>query len=86
MSKEEVAALNKMETFEDEELGYVKIQSTRPQTLGYALADSPAGLAAWMLEKFRSWSDCNVRPIHHTINLYQGNIESKFQKGTWPTE
>ena len=39
------------------ERGYSAIQSTRPQTLGYALNDSPAGLAAWILEKWRSWSD-----------------------------
>jgi pimeloyl-ACP methyl ester carboxylesterase len=39
------------------ERGYSAIQSTRPQTLGYALNDSPAGLAAWILEKWRAWSD-----------------------------
>lgn len=37
--------------------GYKAVQSTRPQTLGYALTDSPAGLAAWILDKWRSWSD-----------------------------
>jgi pimeloyl-ACP methyl ester carboxylesterase len=40
-----------------EQRGYSAIQSTRPQTLGYGLNDSPAGLAAWILEKWRSWSD-----------------------------
>jgi pimeloyl-ACP methyl ester carboxylesterase len=39
------------------ERGYTAIQSTRPQTLGYGLNDSPAGLAAWILEKWRSWTD-----------------------------
>lgn len=39
------------------ERGYSAIQSTRPQTLGYALNDSPAGLAAWILEKWRAWGD-----------------------------
>jgi pimeloyl-ACP methyl ester carboxylesterase len=39
------------------ERGYSAVQSTRPQTLGYGLNDSPAGLAAWVLEKWRSWSD-----------------------------
>ena len=39
------------------ERGYSAIQSTRPQTLGYALNDSPAGLAAWLIEKWRAWSD-----------------------------
>ncbi|MCP3780567.1 epoxide hydrolase family protein [Paenibacillus sp. MZ03-122A] len=38
--------------------GYMSIQSTRPQTLAYGLSDSPAGLAGWIIEKFRAWSDC----------------------------
>ena len=37
--------------------GYMAIQSTKPETLAYGLTDSPVGLAAWILEKFRSWSD-----------------------------
>jgi microsomal epoxide hydrolase len=41
-----------------EETGYQWIQGTRPQTLAFALTDSPAGLAAWIAEKFRAWSDC----------------------------
>jgi len=52
----------------DEEGGYSHIQSTRPQTLGYGLNDSPVGLAAWIIEKFRAWSDCN------------GNVESVFTR------
>ena len=50
------------------ELGYFQIQSTRPMTLGYALNDSPTGLAAWIVEKFRGWSDSG------------GNVETKFTK------
>jgi microsomal epoxide hydrolase len=42
-----------------EETGYQWIQGTRPQTLSFGLTDSPAGLAAWIVEKFRAWSDCN---------------------------
>lgn len=38
---------------------YAMLQGTKPQTLAYALFDSPAGYAAWILEKFRSWSDCD---------------------------
>lgn len=49
-----------------EEAGYIAIQGTRPQTLAYGLTDSPAGLAAWIIEKFRNWSDCN------------GDVESVF--------
>jgi pimeloyl-ACP methyl ester carboxylesterase len=45
------------ERWEDRERGYSSIQSTKPQSLGYGLNDSPAGLAAWILEKWRSWTD-----------------------------
>jgi pimeloyl-ACP methyl ester carboxylesterase len=45
------------EAFWQAEHGYKAIQSTKPQTLGYGLNDSPAGLAAWILEKWRSWAD-----------------------------
>ena len=42
--------------------GYSKQQSTRPQTLGYSLVDSPMGQAAWIIEKFYEWTDCNGHP------------------------
>jgi pimeloyl-ACP methyl ester carboxylesterase len=45
------------------ENGYVHQQRTRPQTLGYALADSPVGQCAWILEKFKAWSDCGDDPV-----------------------
>ncbi len=54
--------------FQKEETGYQQIQGTKPQTLGYGLNDSPAGLAAWIVEKFRTWSDCD------------GNVERPFTK------
>ena len=44
------------------ESGYSKEQSTRPQPLGYGLADSPAGQAAWIVEKFWAWTDCDGHP------------------------
>jgi pimeloyl-ACP methyl ester carboxylesterase len=44
--------------FLEREGGYSHIQRTKPQTLGYGLSDSPVGLAAWIVEKFRTWSDC----------------------------
>ena len=44
------------------ESGYSKLQSTKPQTLGYGLCDSPAAQAGWILEKFRSWTDCDGHP------------------------
>jgi pimeloyl-ACP methyl ester carboxylesterase len=45
------------------EAGYSTQQSTRPQTVGYALNDSPAGQCAWILEKFWAWSDCDGDPV-----------------------
>ena len=44
------------------ESGYSQIQGTKPQTLGYGLNDSPAGQAAWIVEKFRAWCDCDGDP------------------------
>jgi microsomal epoxide hydrolase len=53
---QEQAAMAGFSRMMNGEGGYYRIQSTRPQTLGYALEDSPAGLAAWIIEKFRAWS------------------------------
>ena len=53
----ERAYLARVGQWDATERGYSAIQSTRPQTLGYGLADSPSGLAAWLVEKWRSWSD-----------------------------
>ncbi len=57
LSAAERTYLERNEAFWQEEYGYKAIQSTKPQTLGYGLNDSPAGLAAWILEKWRSWAD-----------------------------
>ena len=59
----EEAFLAERTEWDSRERGYSAIQSTRPQTLGYALTDSPAGLAAWLLEKWRSWTDSGGDPI-----------------------
>jgi epoxide hydrolase len=48
--------LARIETFMQDEIGYIAIQSTRPQTLAYGLVDSPIGLLAWLGEKFRAWT------------------------------
>jgi pimeloyl-ACP methyl ester carboxylesterase len=45
--------------FRKEETGYLALLTTRPQSLAYALADSPTGLAGWVVEKLRAWSDCH---------------------------
>jgi pimeloyl-ACP methyl ester carboxylesterase len=67
-----------VERWDATERGYSAIQSTRPQTVGYGLNDSPAGLAAWLLEKWRSWTDSSGDPGAHlsrdflltTVTLY----------------
>jgi pimeloyl-ACP methyl ester carboxylesterase len=58
LSPAEEAYVETSDRWWQSEGGYKAIQSTRPQTLGYALNDSPAGLAAWIAEKWRAWSDC----------------------------
>ena len=58
MSAAERAYLVELAQWADVEGAYGHIQGTRPQTLGYALTDSPVGLAGWISEKFRVWSDC----------------------------
>ena len=57
LSEAETEYAAAMRRWDDVERGYSAIQSTKPQTAGYGLSDSPAGLAAWVLEKWRSWSD-----------------------------
>jgi len=61
-SAEEVAFFEELEAWLREETGYIQIMGTKPQTLAYALADSPVGIAAWILEKLRSWTDCDGDP------------------------
>jgi len=73
-----------------EETGYQSIQGTKPQTLAYGLTDSPAGLLAWIAEKFRTWTDCGGDPesvisrdhLLANVSLYwfTGAIGSSF----WP--
>lgn len=55
-------AVRSLEHYMQFDSGYRQQQATRPQTLGYGLADSPAGQAAWILEKFWSWTDCDGHP------------------------
>jgi len=65
---EETRYLEEARRWQAEETGYQWIQGTKPQTLAYGLTDSPAGLAAWIVEKFRTWSDC------------EGEVERCFTK------
>ena len=68
LSEAEKAMLAQRVQWLADEGGYSHIQATKPQTLSYGLNDSPAGLAAWILEKYRTWSDCG------------GDVESRFTK------
>ncbi|HVB48373.1 MAG TPA: epoxide hydrolase [Burkholderiales bacterium] len=87
---EEGTYLEQLAGWLKEESGYQWIQGTRPQTLAYGLSDSPVGLAAWMVEKFRAWTDCDGAPENAVsrdqmlanISLYwfSGAIGSSF----WP--
>jgi pimeloyl-ACP methyl ester carboxylesterase len=68
LTEAESAYVTQVRQWDEVERGYSAIQSTRPQTLGYALNDSPAGLAAWILEKWRAWSDSD------------GDLEVRFSR------
>jgi len=56
-TKAEVSGLKRAQSFMSKGTGYFTQQSTRPQTLGYGLADSPVGLLAWIYEKLVAWTD-----------------------------
>jgi microsomal epoxide hydrolase len=99
-SEEEAGYLKDLSVFLREETGYQWIQGTKPQTLAYGLTDSPAGLAAWIAEKFRAWTDNDGRiesavsrdEMLANISLYwfTGAIGSSFwpyyarNHGKWP--
>jgi microsomal epoxide hydrolase len=68
LSDADQETLAAMARWRRDEAGYQEIQGTKPQSLGYGLEDSPAGLAAWIVEKFRTWSDCD------------GDVERSFTK------
>lgn len=68
LSQSEKDYLQRLKPWLREEGGYSMIQASKPQTLAYALNDSPAGLAGWIVEKFRLLSDCD------------GNVEKRFTK------
>jgi microsomal epoxide hydrolase len=61
-SEAERRYIGELDTFLKEETGSQWIQGTRPQTLAFALSDSPVGLAAWIAEKYRTWTDCGGDP------------------------
>ena len=68
LSEDEKAFLISEQSWEETEGGYGHAQETKPQSLAFGLNDSPVGLAAWIIEKFRDWSDCD------------GDVERRFTK------
>ena len=90
ISAEEKDYINQVKKWRPEGMGYQAIQGSRPQTLAYGLMDSPAGLAAWICEKYYEWTDCEGIPENSisfdrmlaNISLYwfTGAIGSSF----WP--
>ena len=68
LNEAEQTLISEREQWQQAEGGYAHIQGTKPQTLAYGLNDSPAGLAAWIVEKYRTWSDCG------------GDVEKRFTR------
>ena len=68
LSDAEQRYLEAVQAWGAQEGAYASVQTTKPQTLAYGLNDSPAGLAGWLVEKFRAWSDCD------------GEVERRFSK------
>lgn len=82
LSTSEQAFLDAEEVYDTTDRGYSEMMGTRPDTVSAALIDSPVGLAAWIVDKYRDWSDCH------------GDVESRFDRDTlltiltlyWTTE
>jgi microsomal epoxide hydrolase len=63
----EIEGLERTARFLREEMAYQQLQRTKPQTAAFGLTDSPAGLAAWIVEKFHAWSDCDGGDLERAI-------------------
>ncbi len=68
LTEAEKAHMHQREEWQQNEGAYAHMQGTKPQTLSYGLSDSPVGLASWIVEKYRTWSDCD------------GDVETRFTK------
>ncbi len=98
LTDDERAFLDRVARWQREEGAYAAIQSTRPQTLAFALADSPVGMASWLLEKYYAWTDRRERDVLaiygnallDTLTLYwlTGTIGSSmrlyYESRRWP--
>ncbi len=65
LTPQEQSALDAFAYYKEWDSGYSTQQATRPQTLGYGLADSPVGQMAWIVEKFQAWTDCERDGVKH---------------------
>jgi len=81
ITDEEQQRFERSKDFARTGVGYQEIQGTKPQSLGYGLDDSPAGLAAWIAEKFREWSDGDIREAF-TFDRLLDNITAYWVTGT----
>jgi pimeloyl-ACP methyl ester carboxylesterase len=87
---EEEKYLGDLEVWLREGTGYQWIQGTRPQTLAFGLSDSPVGLAAWIVDKFRAWSDCGgdvesaVTKDHLLANISLYWFTAAIGSSFWP--
>jgi epoxide hydrolase len=77
---DEKIALDRAREWRRTGTGYQEIQGTRPQSLGYALQDSPAGLAGWIVEKFQDWSDGDIADAY-TFDRLLDNITAYWVTG-----
>jgi epoxide hydrolase len=77
----------RMRHFQEEMMGYSHIQGTRPQTLAYGLTDSPAGQLAWIVEKFKEWTDpaAGSSAGHYYDTAYDPGAWAPRERGTVPT-
>ena len=81
VTEDEQRARERAEQWRRTGVGYQEVQGTRPQSLGYALEDSPAGLAGWIVEKFREWSHGDIREAF-TFDRLLDNITAYWVTGT----
>lgn len=98
LTEDESAAMAHFAEHRRMDAAYADLQRTRPETLGYALADSPIGQAAWIYEKFRAWSDCGDDPVSSfslddlldNIMLYwlpnHGATSARLYAQPWPSD
>jgi epoxide hydrolase len=77
LTAREQSALARMSWYQTKDNGYSTQQASRPQTLGYALTDSPVGQMAWIVEKFHGWSDCGHADSANAMGGHPENVFSR---------